>query len=86
MWRCCAGSRPPSGISAEKWSPWRGADGRDEVIEVCWAKFAHRNGTYNWVTVGPGGSIVEIEREAQWDYRAGRRATEQWDHDGWIAA
>ncbi|MEP9391818.1 hypothetical protein ABLE94_06085 [Gordonia sp. VNK1] len=65
---------------------WRTADGHDVDITVRWAKHAHPNGTYNWVTVGPGGSIIEVERESHWDYEAGRRATEQWDHDGWIAA
>ncbi|QUD81997.1 hypothetical protein J8M97_19950 [Gordonia polyisoprenivorans] len=65
---------------------WRTVDGTDVEIVVQWVKHMHPNGTYNWVTVGPGGAIVEVERESHWDYPAGRRATEQWDHDGWIAA
>ncbi len=51
---------------------WRTVDGTDVEIVVQWAKHMHPNGTYNWVTVGPGGAIVEVERESHWDYPAGR--------------
>lgn len=61
-------------------------DGKEITIPIKWVKFAHRNGSYNWVSVGPNGSIVEMERESQWDYFRGRRKTEQWNLDDWVLA
>lgn len=62
-------------------------DGDREVdVPVMWVKYAHASGSYGWVTVGPEGSVVEVERLVRWDYRASRRATEMWDHVGWVAA
>lgn len=55
-------------------------------IPVLWVKFAHRNGSYNWVSVGPGGQIIEMERESEWDYFRSRRATEEWNYDDWVLA
>ncbi len=60
---------------------------RAEVqIPILWVKFAHNNGSYNWVSVGAGGEIVEFERESQWDYARARRATEEWNYDDWVLA
>ena len=63
------------------------ADPAGTRIPVLWLKFAHAStGTFGWVTVGPGGAIVEIEHLVSWDYRASRRRTEMWDDDAWLAA
>lgn len=51
-----------------------------------WIKYGHRNGSYNWVAVGPGGRVVEFEREALWDDAHNRRATEEWNFDNWVLA
>lgn len=56
------------------------------AIPVWWVKFAHRNGSYNWVSVGAGGQVVEMERESMWDYMRSRRATEEWNYDDWVLA
>lgn len=61
------------------------ADGTEQ-ISVLWVKLHHRDDFYNWVTVGPGGRVVELEREVRWDYLAGRRGTEMWDDDRWLLA
>lgn len=53
---------------------------------VQWLKFAHHNGSYNWVTLGGNGEIVEIEVDSRWDYLRGRRKTEMWDNDDWVLA
>jgi hypothetical protein len=55
-------------------------------IPVWWVKFAHVNGSYNWVSVGAGGQIVEVERESLWSYTGSRRATEEWNYDDWVLA
>lgn len=60
--------------------------GNQVEIPVRWVKFAHRNGSYNWVSVGPGGQIIEMERESEWDYFRSRRATEEWNYDDWVLA
>lgn len=53
---------------------------------VLWIKMMHSNGSYNWVTLGKGGQVVEFERHVRWDYLAGRRKTEMWYHDEWVLA
>ncbi|HDR8476439.1 hypothetical protein [Bacillus thuringiensis] len=57
-----------------------------DIVEfpVLWIKMIHSNGSYNWVTLGSGGKVVEFERQVQWDYLAGRRQTEMWFHDEWV--
>ncbi|AVK99323.1 hypothetical protein SIN07_08295 [Pediococcus inopinatus] len=60
--------------------------GKLNEFAVLWVKFAHRNGSYNWVTFGPGGQIMEVERESHWDYMRSRRATEEWNYDNWVLA
>lgn len=61
-------------------------DGQRVMIPVLWVKFAHTNGSYNWVSVGTGGRVVEVERESRWDYSRARRATEEWNYDNWVLA
>ncbi|GKT02465.1 hypothetical protein [Furfurilactobacillus entadae] len=62
------------------------AQGNRIDIPIDWVKFAHTNGSYNWVSVGPDGVIIEFERESYWDYSDGRRATEAWNYDDWVKA
>lgn len=38
------------------------------------------------VIVGPGNRVITYEREITWCTGAGRRATQMWLHDTWIAA
>ena len=65
---------------------WIGPTGTRVDIPVHWHKFAAPTGGFSWVTVGPRGAVIEYERDSQWDFMRSRRASEQWDHDGWIAA
>ncbi|KRK48332.1 hypothetical protein [Secundilactobacillus kimchicus] len=59
---------------------------RQVAIPIMWVKFAHANGSYNWVSVGAGGQVIEMERESEWDYWQSRRATEEWNYDDWVLA
>ncbi|MCF6160284.1 hypothetical protein [Furfurilactobacillus milii] len=61
-------------------------DGDEIATPILWVKFAHMNGSYNWVSVGPAGQVIEFERESLWDYGQSRRATEEWNDDDWVAA
>lgn len=61
-------------------------NGNERSFPVQWIKFAHRNGSYNWVTLGNNGVLIEMETESLWDYFRGRRKTEMWDNDDWVAA
>lgn len=61
-------------------------NGKKQQFPVQWVKFAHKNGSYNWVTLGAAGSIVEMEIDSRWDYTKGRRKTEMWDNDDWVLA
>lgn len=61
-------------------------EGVEQVFPVQWIKFIHRNGSYNWVTLGGGGVIIEMELDSRWDYIRGRRKTEMWDNDDWVLA
>ncbi len=36
-------------------------------------QFAHRNGSYNWVTLGAKGKLIEMEMDLRWDYFHGHR-------------
>ncbi|BCA86477.1 hypothetical protein EsVE80_20000 [Enterococcus saigonensis] len=53
---------------------------------VLWIKYAHANGSYNWVTLGADNQIIEMEIDSRWDYSHGRRKTEMWDNDDWVLA
>lgn len=62
------------------------ADGQTNEFSVLWVEFSHRDGSYDWVTLGGGGTLIELERDSQWDYFRGRRKTEMWDNDDWVRA
>ncbi len=62
-------------------------DGKKALrVPVLWVKFAHPNGSYNWVTLGPDQTLIELEFDSHWDYFRGRRKTEMWDNDDWVLA
>lgn len=63
-------------------------DDNDQLvtIPIQWVKFAHPNSSYNWVSVGAGGQVIEMERESYWDYFLSRRSTEEWNYDNWVLA
>lgn len=65
---------------------YKTSKGKRIDFDVLWIKFVHNNGSYNWVTIGPGGQIMEVERESEWDYMRSRRATEEWNYDDWVLA
>ena len=60
--------------------------GELQTFPVQWIKFAHQNGSYNWVTLGAAGMVIELEIDSRWDYFRGRRKTEMWDNDDWVLA
>ncbi|GAA5039002.1 hypothetical protein HNP84_003459 [Thermocatellispora tengchongensis] len=64
----------------------RTPDGRERVVSGMKVKAHHTSGRYAWVIVDGGGRIVTYERDVRWDGAAGRRGTEMWLHDSWIAA
>ncbi|MBN3526920.1 hypothetical protein [Paenibacillus apiarius] len=53
---------------------------------VLWVKMMHSNGSYNWVTLGENGQVIEFERQVRWNYSTSRRQTEMWFHDAWVLA
>lgn len=61
-------------------------NGNEIEIPILWVKFAHSNGSYNWVSVGPNDTVIEMEIDSRWDYFGGRRATEEWNYDNWVMA
>ncbi|MEH7876154.1 MULTISPECIES: hypothetical protein [Bacillus] len=61
-------------------------NGKVNQFPIQWIKFGHSNGSYNWVTLGANGSIIEMEIDSHWDYFRGRRKTEMWDNDDWVLA
>ncbi|GIH77000.1 hypothetical protein [Planobispora longispora] len=60
--------------------------GRKRVVTGTKVKTRHPNGLYTWVIVGDRGTVLAYERDVRWDGGAGRRGTEMWLHDRWIAA
>lgn len=56
------------------------------VVPVEWLKYSHIDGSYNWVTLGSSGVLIEMEIGSRWDYFLGRRKTEMWDNDDWVLA
>ncbi|HGH7181000.1 hypothetical protein DXB51_25000 [Bacillus cereus] len=56
------------------------------TFPVLWVKMMHDNGSFNWVTIGGEGQIIEFEREVRWDYMMSRRQTEMWYYDDWVLA
>ncbi|HDR7793696.1 TPA: hypothetical protein QCY19_002293 [Bacillus luti] len=61
-------------------------EGEINVFPVLWVKMMHHNGSFNWVTIGGDGQIIEFERDVRWDYMMSRRQTEMWNYDNWILA
>lgn len=62
------------------------AAGTERTISGVKVKTHHESGLYAWIIVGAGGQIITYERDIRWDSSAGRRGTEMWLHDTWIAA
>ncbi|MFL0403752.1 hypothetical protein [Bacillus nitratireducens] len=60
--------------------------GQTVEFPVLWVKMMHNNGSFNWVTIGGDGQIIEFEREVRWDYMMSRRQTEMWYYDDWVLA
>lgn len=61
-------------------------EGEIVTFPVLWVKMMHNNGSFNWVTIGGNGQIIEFEREVRWDYMMSRRQTEMWYYDDWVLA
>ncbi|MEO3805550.1 hypothetical protein [Nonomuraea sp. B1E8] len=61
-------------------------DGATERISGMKVKTRHDNGLYTWVIVGPDETVLTYERDITWDSGRGRRGTQMWLHDSWIAA
>ncbi|MGH0429457.1 hypothetical protein ACQVPL_09275 [Bacillus hominis] len=61
-------------------------EGEVVTFPVLWVKMMHHNGSFNWVTIGGDGQIIEFEREVRWDYMMSRRQTEMWYYDDWVLA
>ncbi|PRY01018.1 hypothetical protein [Allonocardiopsis opalescens] len=61
-------------------------DGTEHKVTGMKVKTRHAGGLYAWVVVGPRGRVLTYERDVRWDPVAGRRATQMWLHDSWIAA
>lgn len=64
----------------------RTPDGREHVVPGTKVKARHASGLYAWVIVDAAGRVVTYERDVRWDASAGRRGTEMWLHDTWVAA
>lgn len=61
-------------------------DGAEVTVSGMKVKMHHENGLYAWVIVGPDGGVLTYERDIAWDSGEGRRGTQMWLHDSWIAA
>jgi hypothetical protein len=61
-------------------------DGATETISGIKVKMHHNNGLYTWVIVGPDETVLTYERDITWDSGRGRRGTQMWLHDSWVAA
>ncbi|WP_049566214.1 hypothetical protein [Nonomuraea sp. SBT364] len=61
-------------------------DGSTVTVSGMKVKMHHDNGLYAWVIVGADRSILTYERDIAWDSGRGRRGTQMWLHDSWIAA
>lgn len=66
----------------------RGENGGTRTVPVTGMKVKCYNpgaGNYFWVIVGPGEEVITFERDIVWSTLMGRRETEQWLHDRWLA-
>lgn len=64
-------------------------EGRPELITVTGMKVKMRNtedGRWFWVIVGANEQVMVFERDIVWITMPGRRQTEKWLHDSWLAA
>ncbi|GAB3768101.1 hypothetical protein [Microlunatus parietis] len=61
-------------------------DGIAHTVSGIKVKLHHDDGRYAWVIVGPDAQILTYERDITWDSNQGRRGTQMWLHDSWIAA
>ncbi|MCG5221169.1 hypothetical protein [Streptosporangium sp. KLBMP 9127] len=61
-------------------------DGTTVTVSGMKVKMHHDDGRYAWVVVGADRSILTYERDITWDSSQGRRGTQMWLHDSWIAA
>ncbi|MEV0227125.1 hypothetical protein [Streptomyces sp. NPDC050704] len=62
------------------------ADGSTATVAGTKVKMHHENGLYTWVVIAPDGDVLTYERGIAWDLDQGRRGTQMWLHDSWIAA
>lgn len=62
------------------------ADGSTHTVSGVKVKLHHDDGRYAWVVVGPDAQVLTYERDITWDAGQGRRGTQMWLHDSWIAA
>ncbi|MFI6288523.1 hypothetical protein ACIBCM_27885 [Streptomyces sp. NPDC051018] len=60
--------------------------GTEHTVSGAKVKSRHDNGLYTWVIVNDKGEIITYERDIRWDDSEGRRGTQMWLHDKWIAA
>jgi hypothetical protein len=61
-------------------------DGTTAKVSGMKVKMHHDSGLYTWVVIGPDESVLTYERDIAWDSGQGRRGTQMWLHDSWIAA
>ncbi|MFC9897735.1 hypothetical protein ACFVMC_28950 [Nocardia sp. NPDC127579] len=64
----------------------RDSTGVTRTITGLKVKSHHASGLYAWTIVDGDGQVITYERDIRWDSGAGRRGTEMWMHDKWIAA
>ncbi|MFF0446371.1 hypothetical protein ACFYT4_08120 [Streptomyces sp. NPDC004609] len=60
--------------------------GAKRTVSGAKVKSRHDNGLYTWVIVDDKGEVITYERDIRWDDSQGRRGTQMWLHDKWIAA
>ncbi|SDP02684.1 hypothetical protein SAMN04487905_101489 [Actinopolyspora xinjiangensis] len=60
--------------------------GTQYLISGAKVKTRHSDGLYTWIIVDDRGEVITYERDIRWDRGAGRRGTEMWMHDRWVAA
>ncbi|AZD30360.1 hypothetical protein [Pseudomonas chlororaphis] len=63
-------------------------DGREEVVTLSGMKVKARNladGRWFWIIVGSDGKPMVFERDIVWITFPGKRKTEKWLHDSWLA-
>ncbi len=64
-------------------------NGRSEDLTLTGMKVKMRNqaaGLWMWVIVGADRKVMVFERDIHWISFPGRRGTEKWLHDAWLAA